>query len=314
MPLNIDSLFTSIDWQGAASVMSYIGTRTIAQINALTPSAGWSVVAGSAGTPTAGVSDALAIGDLAEYSGSAWKKIVTNAGGFPPSGTRAVVATPLAFTIFAPLVDGTDEGKIAQWSGASLTPTFVDSLDGWVILCNGAQTNPPTAFNENKQFAFSGEIAPAIDRNWLQVGGPIPYGPTAASVGTANNGGASPDVSRADHVHDSPAPTIADKARAPSATAGANFTTTGLTITGTPALGGDIMVFINGQKAVIGSGNRLDRGSFTNNVECYFSADGGTTPRAISAIVAGDTLYWNGTHAGYDLAVTDEVDIDYETF
>jgi hypothetical protein len=74
------------------------------------------------------------------------------------------------------------------------------------------------------------------------------------------------------------------------------------------------MVFINGQKAVIGSGNRLDRGSFTNNVECYFSLDGGSTALLVSVVTAGATLYWNAVNAGYDLAVTDSVDFVYEIF
>lgn len=310
----VDTLVNGLAWQPSVDVVFYLGTRTVAQIDALGPSAGWSVVAGSAGTPAAGVSDALAVGDIAEYSGTAWKKIVTNVGGFPPALSRAVVAWPLATTIFSPLVDGTDEGKIAQWDGTSLTPAFTNPTDGWALLCDGAQTNPPTAFNENKQFAFAGQIAPAVDRVWNQVGGPIPYSATAASVGTANAPGVSPDLSRGDHVHDSPAPTIADKTRAPSATTGVNFQTTGLTITGTPALGGDIMVFINGQKAVIGSGNRLDRGSFTNNVECYFSLDAGATALLVSVVTAGATLYWNAVNAGYDLAVTDSVDFVYEIF
>ena len=314
MPVNLDSLFAAINWQGAVSVMSFVGTRTIAQIDTLVPAAGWSVVAGTAGTPAAGVSDALAVGDIAEYSGTAWKKIVTNVGGFPPLDTRAAVATPLAFVLFAPLVTGTDEGKIAQWNGASLTPMLISPLDGWVVLCAGARTNPPTAFNENRQFAFSGQIAPAAERIWNQVGGPIPYGTAVVAVGTANNPGTSPDLARVDHVHDSPAPTTADKARAPTATTGVNFQTTGLTITATPALAGNIVVQVNGARAVLGNGNRLNAGSFVNNVECYFSNDAGATALAISAVTAGATLFWNAVNAGYDLAVTDSVDFDYEIF
>lgn len=107
--------------------------------------------------------------------------------------------------------------------------------------------------------------------------------------------------------------TSADKSLAPSVTSG-NYSTTGITLSATPLSGSQPIVTVNGVRVVLGNGNRDDLGDFANNVECYFSADGGTTARATAAITAGDTLYWNGTHAGYELAVTDQVSIDYEVF
>jgi hypothetical protein len=44
---------------------------------------------------------------------------------------------------------------------------------------------------------------------------------------------------------------------------------------------------------------------------CYVSGDGGTTARAMRAIVAGDLLYWVGSVAGFQLATTDVVDFLY---
>jgi len=339
----VDGLVNGLNWQPAVNLMFYVGTRTIAQINALSPAAGWTVVAGSAGTPTAGTSDALVTGDLAEFNGTSWIRIVTNVGGFPPNGTRAVVAWPSSATLHSPLVDNTDEGKIAQWAGASLTPTLTTPVDGWAVLCRGPTNNPPTAFNENKGFSFTGTVPAG---SWNQVAGPVPYaavgeittvnGGDAASAGTsanlsrgdhqhavataaavdvstANAEGASVSLARADHTHRSPKPVVGDKARAPAATAG-NYQTTALTITGTPALDGGVSVLVNGVAARLGNGNRNDVGSGTNNVECYFSGDAGATARLIADIVATDVLYWNGAHAGYDLAVTDVIDLLYETF
>jgi hypothetical protein len=309
----VDALVNGLSWKTSVNVVYYIGTRTIAQIDALAPSAGWAVVAGSAGTPAAGTSDALAIGDIAEYSGTSWKLITANVGGFPPDGARAVIAWPASATLYGPLTDGADEGRIAQWDGTSLTPaTYTNPSDGWALLCKGAQTNPPTAFNENKGFAYGGAVP---NGSWNQVAGPTPYGTSVAAVGTANSPGVSADVARVDHVHDSAVPLSGtDKARAPLATTGANFQTTGLTITGSPALAGDIQVIVNGLKVVLGNGNRLNLGSFANNVECYFSLDGGATALTIATVTAGATLYWNAVNAGYDLAVTDSVDMIYETF
>ena|SRR5258707_1146815 len=47
--------------------------------------------------------------------------------------------------------------------------------------------------------------------------------------------------------------------------------------------------------------------------DCYFSVDSGTTARALNAITAADKLFWNGTIAGFQLAVTDRISFIYNT-
>ena len=42
------------------------------------------------------------------------------------------------------------------------------------------------------------------------------------------------------------------------------------------------------------------------------SADGGTTAKTVANIAAGDTLYWMGSIAGYELETDDDIDIDYQ--
>lgn len=125
------------------------------------------------------------------------------------------------------------------------------------------------------------------------------------AVGTANAQGSSTSLARADHVHDAPAPTTADKDVAPAATSGDASSTT-ITITNTPALAGMVQVVVNGVVYTLGDGVKTK--------DCYFSADGGTTARAISAITATDVLYWNGVIAGFDLATSDRVSLFYEAF
>ena len=44
----------------------------------------------------------------------------------------------------------------------------------------------------------------------------------------------------------------------------------------------------------------------------YFSGDSGTTIRNIADIVAGDLLYWNESAAGFDLEVSDDLEISYQ--
>jgi len=133
------------------------------EINALTPTIGQSVVAGSPGTPTAGVSDLLAVGDVAEFNGTSWKKILGSVGGFPPAGTRALVDTD-PVTLYSPLVDGTDEGKFVQWDGTSLAPvSLVSPIDGDATLVKGENS-----VNENKQFVYDGVVPSGV---WVQFGG-----------------------------------------------------------------------------------------------------------------------------------------------
>ena len=98
------------------------------------------------------------------------------------------------------------------------------------------------------------------------------------------------------------APVTANKAQTPLATVG-NFQTTGLTIAFTPASASYVRILLNGVGQVLGNGVKTK--------DCYFSADGGVTAKLISSIAAGDTLYWNGIIAGFDLSVLDLVDMDY---
>jgi hypothetical protein len=100
-----------------------IGAATIAQIDALTPFVSLAVIAASAGTPSAGSSDTLAIGDIAEYDGASWKRTVENSGGFPPAGTAALVLTSLAGQPYYSPFSAADENKIATWDGTSTTPS-----------------------------------------------------------------------------------------------------------------------------------------------------------------------------------------------
>ena len=77
-------------------------------------------------------------------------------------------------------------------------------------------------------------------------------------------------------------------------------------ISATPA-GGNVEVRVNGITYQPGDGTRT-------GVACYFSSDGGATARAITAIVSGDLLYWNGgsTNAGFNLTTSDRIDFVYE--
>lgn len=97
-------------------------------------------------------------------------------------------------------------------------------------------------------------------------------------------------------------PVTSNKGAAASVTT-ADFQTTGVAIASTPGGAGMVDVSVNGVLVELGQGVKTK--------DCYFSGDGGTTARAISAIVATDTLFWVGSVAGYELAVTDKISLTY---
>lgn len=98
-------------------------------------------------------------------------------------------------------------------------------------------------------------------------------------------------------------PTSANKSMAASVTTADGQSACATPITNTPASGSYVRVVVNGLNQTLGDGDKTH--------DCYFSADTGTTAKAMTAIVATDVLYWNGSIAGYQLAVTDKIDFEY---
>lgn len=76
-----------------------------------------------------------------------------------------------------------------------------------------------------------------------------------------------------------------------------------VTLVSTPANDAYVRVMVNGIGVNLGDGVKTK--------DCYFSSDSGTTAKTIANIAAGDTLYWVGSVAGYQLAATDIIDFDY---
>jgi len=97
---------------------------------------------------------------------------------------------------------------------------------------------------------------------------------------------------------------ISFRQRATASVTTADEDAAGMTITYTPFGDGVITATINGFQAAIGDGAK--------DQEFYFSADGGTTARAIADVAAGDTLYYMGSVAGYELEADDELTLSYQ--
>lgn len=100
--------------------------------------------------------------------------------------------------------------------------------------------------------------------------------------------------------------TRANKRMTALATTADNQLACSVALTETPAAGCYVGVRLNGVDVLaIGDGTKL-------NSDCYFSADGGATARAWSAITVGDALYWRGSYAGYQLSTSDVIEFVYE--
>ncbi len=98
-------------------------------------------------------------------------------------------------------------------------------------------------------------------------------------------------------------PTTANKAMAASLTTADFQEACATAIAAKPPNGGMVHVLVEGVQQELGDGVRTK--------DCYFSADAGVTARAIAAIEAGDKLYWVGSVAGFQLATTMRVDLNY---
>lgn len=96
--------------------------------------------------------------------------------------------------------------------------------------------------------------------------------------------------------------TIQDKDQTPSATSG-DGEDSGVDISTTPVDDGYVEVKVNGVAYTLGDGVKTK--------DCYFSDDAGSTAKAISGIAAGDSLYWNGVIAGFNLSASDRIDLVY---
>ena len=145
-----------------------LGHGSISEINALTPAIGNVVISEGSGTPSAGTSDALVAGDVAEYDGTSWKKRISASGGYPPVGTRILVSTTSTFISGGGLSIGDDEGRIAGFDGTSLSP----NADYWYTPTDGALVaiKGEGALAENKVLVFDGAVPTGVWRETAAAG------------------------------------------------------------------------------------------------------------------------------------------------
>lgn len=184
----VDNQITGIKWKDTLCALNLIGEMNIAAIDALSPSAGDSVVPTDAGTPAAGSSDALAAGDLAEYDGTQWKKLYANVAGQLPAGIRVTLHGTTALT--SPFVDNTDDGRIVvtaaggAFNGANSDwDDTGDAVDGNAVLVQCSESAVAESVNENNGYVFDGAVGSTA--NWIQFTG---AGQLNAGAGLSKSG------------------------------------------------------------------------------------------------------------------------------
>lgn len=122
------------------------------------------------------------------------------------------------------------------------------------------------------------------------AGSPLAVGATNDSISVATNG-----IKAA-------VPVRGDKNLTASVTSSDGDAAMAATISYTPPGDSMVGVLVNGVQMNL-------KGDKTG--DCYFSDDGGTTARALTAITSGDSLHWNGSVAGFQLDANDRISLNY---
>jgi hypothetical protein len=160
----IDSKVSGVTWKAPVVSINMIGHKTAADLDEISASAGDAYMVTAGGSIG---SLSTVIGDIVEYDGSAWIKLVQGAGGLVPAGTRVVVTNGTAIAPF----EG-EEDKIFYYNGSSNTPIETDpqeASDGNALLVNDGKIAGLSGVNANNAYVYEG--APS-DGEWVLFAGP----------------------------------------------------------------------------------------------------------------------------------------------
>jgi len=156
-PVNVPNLLGNVD------CMSLVGNGAASYIEALSVEGDAYVVTAADGV---GALSTATVGDVWQYVSSTWVKLATGAGGFVPAGFYALLSTTTA--LISPYTDGTDDGKRADFSGASNTGSLVTPAAGESYVIDGSGAK------------YEGDLREWSGSLWVQVeaasGGFVPSG------------------------------------------------------------------------------------------------------------------------------------------
>lgn len=227
------------------------------------------------GAPTAGT-DAARLQDLYDRSVKQVVRVATTAN-ITLSGTQTIDGVSL--------IAG-DRVLVKDQSSASANGIYVVAAGAW-----SRSADADSAAELLGASVISTEGSTNADKVWLSTADSIVVGTTAL-----------PWIQVGSQVAVA-TPVTSNKGMTASVTSADFQAACATTIAGTPANDSWVGVYVDGVLQTLGDGVKTK--------DCYFSADGGTTARSIATITAGDTLYWVGSVAGFQLAATDLIDFVY---
>ena len=230
--------------------------------------------------------------------------------------TPADIKTKIDAAISSGSLDLTTElFDMPSYDGQSVRITTTGSATGITLVntVNGLFGTPAVGANSWTGIGTSATVGSPVLTLTRDSGGPIEITGSPITGGWINsNGAVSSHSGRVpylllieDEVGSASvgAETPDDLNQTPNVTT-ADGDDTGVVITHTPFSDSNVQILVNGLNVNLGDGAK--------NQPCYFSVDGGTTARAIADIEGGDSLYWNGSIAGYELDGTDDIDVIYD--
>jgi hypothetical protein len=292
--VSIDFAATATNLAGAGLSSTIVSGKLTADYNVIA-----SALAGT-GLSTTGTGQLTKI--VVNYATAASTLVGT---GLSASGTTLVVnystaASTLAGTGLS--ASGTtitaDYSAIGiQLAGAGLTT----SGTGQSTTVNvGAGTTSGITVNANDiAVKLKSNAAITVDTNGLSFLASEAAGNGLSGTGNTLNIGAGTGISVSSTAVAVIKPTAAHQGAAPLAVAANATGSTGIALGSTPA--GLLRIAINGMIAKLGDGVKTEA--------FYFSGDSGTTARSFANIVSGDTLYFVGTVAGFELETDDMISI-----
>jgi hypothetical protein len=349
----VDNVASGLQWREPADALQLVGNLGEVALEGLSPTAGDAYVVSAVdgdGTLNPGGVGSLALGDLVEYDGANWVRLVAGSGGFVASGVRAVLATQTA--LVSPYTDASDDGKLYEFDGTSLTGADTgEATDGSAVLISA-----DGGYYENAAYVFDGTVPTG---SWIQFTGgggltagdgidivtnvvsvdllasgglkivstelgvePADFAGTGleddgsdnlrlATQGNGIAGGAGSTLSvlaANDTVGvtgsgvTAAQPAKGNKSMTALVTTTDNDQATATAVAAAPATDSWVGLAVNGVLEEVGDGTKA-------GVAAYISGDSGTNARAWNDVVATDTIHWNGSVAGYELAATDVLDL-----
>ncbi|RLC88634.1 MAG: hypothetical protein DRJ03_01810 [Chloroflexi bacterium] len=138
----VDSMVSGLSWKEPAEVLRVVDDSLVTAPTLTAPDAGKAYVVAGIGGAWSG----YAIGDIVEWSGTAWALVLAGAGSEPIDGARVVVVEASAAGSFAG-----EEENIGTYDATGNSWSFSTAAEGWAVLIAGENS-----IYENAGFTYDG--------------------------------------------------------------------------------------------------------------------------------------------------------------